>query len=133
MNKLAALAAQVLLLIAATVDAGAQALSWPRGMYCGGNQLIPEGSVLASKVKGVVLFDDDVMPNARVQVQVKGEANVLLEVTADSKGRFKVPSLRPGEYWLGVTQRGFNLHYWDLTVKRGSGTKVLRVALSLGN
>jgi hypothetical protein len=101
-------------------------------MYCGGNQLVLEGPLVASKVRGVVLFDDDVVPNARVQVQVKGETDVLLEVTADSKGRFKIPTLHPGEYWLGVTARGFNLHYWDLTVKRGTGTKELRVALSLG-
>jgi len=133
MNKPLVLAAHMLLLITTTVGAKAQDEPRPQGMYCGGNQMVPEGAVRASKARGVILFGDDVMPNARIQVQVKGKRDILVQVQADFSGRFKLPTLRPGDYWLGVSAPGFNLHYWDLTVTRRSGTKALRVALSLGN
>jgi hypothetical protein len=102
-------------------------------MYCGGNQLIPEGGLEASRIEGLVTDGHDgVFPNAQIQVQAKGRTDILLERIADQKGQFKLPALRPGQYWLGVSIRGFNLHYWDLTVKRGSGAKVLQVTLTPG-
>ncbi len=119
---------------AASLSAQARPRPWPQGMFCGGNELRFEGVLKASKVKGVVLFYDRsaALSDARVQVQIKGRTDILIEVTADAKGRFKLPDLRPGEYWLGVSSLGFNLHYWDLTINRSSGTKEVRVALSLG-
>jgi hypothetical protein len=120
-------------LIAVAVNVVAQSSFSPRGMWCGGNQLIAEGAIQASRVKGLV--EDgagSVFPNAWVQLQIKGQPEVLLNMQVDDKGRFKVPKLRPGGYWLGVTCNGFNLHYWDLTVKPGSGTKFLHVVLTPG-
>src|ERR1017187_2941030 len=96
--------------------AGAQDASRPQGMYCGGNEMIvsPE-PIRAAKVTGTVLDPTGLeLPGARIQLQVQGSNSILLDITADEKGRFHLPKLQPAAYWLGISRAGFNLHVWDL-------------------
>jgi hypothetical protein len=69
---------------------------------------------------------------ARVQVQLRGSDIILRDIEAGRKGRFHLPLLKPGRYWLGVSAPGFNLHVWELELRDHAGTKALRVELSLG-
>jgi hypothetical protein len=123
-----------LLILAVALGAAAQETNWPHGMYNGGNELVFVGVVNASSVIGVVVsrIGREVMPRARVQAQAKGHTGLVLDTAADDRGRFKIPSLLPGEYWLGVSSPGFNLHYYDLRIERRQPAKRLQVELSVG-
>ncbi len=82
MRLLPLVAAMVLL--AATADVGVLEQSRPQGMRCGGNQLIREGAIQAARVKGIV--EDGagaVFPNAWIQIQVKEQTEVLLNMQVD--------------------------------------------------
>ena len=105
---------------------------YPHGMYCGGNQLIDEGHLEASAVDIVVVDPSGYPLPARVQVQVVGRDDIILDRQVDEHGRLKMRSLPSGEYWLGISSRGFNLHYWRLSKSRKHPKKVLRVTLSFG-
>ena len=112
--------------------APAQVLDFPHGMYCGGNQLVYEGEFPASIIDVVVVDPSDYPVPARVQVQLVGRDDIVIDRHADKQGRLKLRSLRSGEYWLGVSYPGFNLHYWHRSESRKHRKKVLRVALSVG-
>ena len=101
-------------------------------MYCGGNQLVYQGELVASTLKMIVVDPSGAPVPARVQVQVLGRGEIIVDRYANDKGHFKLSGLRSGEYWLGVSSPGFNLHYWRLSKSRSHATKVLRVALSVG-
>jgi len=106
----------------------------PTGMFCGGNQMVQYAHpVRATKLSGAV-FDvlGAPLPGARVQVQIRGEETLLVDMTADNSGRFRLPKLRPGHYWLGVSADGFNLHVWDLRIVRLGWMKMLRPKLTIG-
>lgn len=97
-------------------------------MYCGGNEMIvaPE-PIRSAKVTGTVLDPTGLeLPGARIQLQVQGSNSILLDITADEKGRFHLPKLQPAAYWLGISRAGFNLHVWDLRITRSGGTVRLR-------
>src|SRR5258708_6533757 len=105
----------------------------PRGMYVGGNELRFEGNLEGSAIAGSVHDrEGNAIPRTRVQVQVQGRDEILKDSSADDKGRFKVRGLPAGQYWVGFSAPGFNLHYWHLTVARFRGRPYLQVALSLG-
>jgi len=106
----------------------------PSGMYCGGNQLIDEGRVTAKVITGIVVDPaGGEIAAARVQIQRVGRDGVLKEVASDDLGRFRVHRLPPGDYWLGVSTHGMNLHYWRWTIPRHrGGTSQLRVQLTVG-
>jgi hypothetical protein len=111
----------------------AQAAGIPDGMYCGGNQLIYEGQIEASALDiSVVDPAGAALPRARVQVQVRGKNGIRMDKHADKDGRLRVRGLTSGEYWLGTSALGFNLHYWRLTISSFRGWKKLRVTLSPG-
>ena len=102
-------------------------------MYCGGNQLIDTGSLSADRVTGTVVdLAGTAVPGAKIQVQVQGSEKILREIRATEQGTFRLPKLRPGVYWLGISSLGFNLHYWELRIVRREGPKAIRVELSLG-
>ena len=73
-----------------------------------------------------------VIPRARIQLQIQGSDEILLDIEADEKGRFRLPTLQPGMYWLGISSPGFNLHFWELRVVRDTGGKTVRAKLCLG-
>jgi hypothetical protein len=111
----------------------AQLPSTPHGMYCGGNEMRFEEDLKGSSVAGAIFDPTGVaIPRARVQVQIQGRDEILKDFSADDHGRFHLRGLRAGQYWLGISSAGFNLHYWRLTITRSSGEAKLRVALSLG-
>jgi hypothetical protein len=102
-------------------------------MYCGGGQLILEGDLIASAVDGTVVDPSGTtVPLARVQVQRRGSDIILKELHADDNGKFRIHRLAAGEYWLGVSYPGLNLHCWHLTVKHRAGRQRLRVTLTIG-
>jgi hypothetical protein len=115
--------------------AGAQDASAPQGMYCGGNEMIVSAEpIRAAKVTGTVLDPTGLeLPNARIQLQLKGSNSILLDITADAKGRFHLPKLQTAAYWLGISRAGFNLHVWDLRITRSGGTVRLKAKLTFGN
>jgi len=107
---------------------------YPRGMYCGGNQLVDEGQVTAKSVRGTVAdFYDVAIAGARIQVQRVGHEAIIKQVEADRFGRFKIRGLPSGEYWLGASAPGMNLHYrrW-LVPQRGGSEQYLKFKLSVG-
>jgi hypothetical protein len=112
--------------------APAQVEEYPHGMYCGGNQLIDKGHLEASAVNIVVVDPAGYPLPDRVQVQVVGRDDIILDRQVDEHGRLKVRSLPSGEYWLGISSRGFNFPYWRLSKSRKHPQKVLRVTLSFG-
>ena len=112
----------------------AQTADYPRGMYCGGNQIVDEGHIQASSV-GISVVDQtsgEAMPHARVQLQPVSHSKILIDRYTDKNGRFNLYGLEAGEYWLGSSIAGFNLHYWRLTISELYGRKKLVVKLSPG-
>ena len=105
----------------------------PRGMYCGGNQLVYAGSLRGAHVTGIILDPSGAaIRRARIQVQIQGSDKILQDFEADEEGRFRLPRLPSGSYWLGISSPGFNLHYWELKIVHRTRTTKLRVGLSLG-
>ena len=107
--------------------------SWPRVMFNGGNQLIPEGTLQASSLYGIVVHQihpDEVFPNARIQVQSKNRDKLFVNIQSDKNGRFTLPNLRPGGILAGRLSTW--LQFWTLSIRRKSGKRHLRVELSLG-
>jgi carboxypeptidase family protein len=85
----------------------------PRGMFIGGNELRDMGKLRAEQVGGSVVDPNgSEIGRARIQIQVQGSEKILRDIAADEKGRFRLPSLPQGIYWLGVSSPGFNLHFW---------------------
>ena len=110
-----------------------EAAQSPHGMYCGGNQLVDMGGLQAASVSGMV--EDQAgtaIPHARVQLQVQSSGKLVRNMRADDHGRFTLSHLRPGDYWVGISSPGFNLHYWHLHVVRHGHSISLRAELSLG-
>jgi len=104
------------------------------GMYCGGNQIIQlSHPIRAANVMGTVLNQSGAtIPGARIQLQIQGSDSLLVDITADEIGRFRLPRMQQGAYWLGISAPGFNLHVWDLRIVRFGGTKKLSPKLTLG-
>ena len=106
---------------------------FPRGMYCGGNQLVYAGSLRDVHVTGLIVDSSGAaIPRARIQLQIQGSDKILRDAEADETGRFRLPRLPKGSYWLGISSPGFNLHYWELNIVHRARTTTLRVELSLG-
>jgi hypothetical protein len=102
-------------------------------MYCGGNEIVNEGRIEASSLAiSVVDSNGEAMPHARVQVQAVGRSKMLIDREADKNGRFDLHGLEPGEYWLGSSIGGWNLHYWRLSISESYGRKKLLIKLSIG-
>ena len=120
-----------LLVLAAGVVSSAQDLRFPRGMYCGGNQLVYVGLLRSARM---IVTDPSgaAIPRARIQAQIQGAEKILFDIKTDAKGRFRSPRLPKGSYWLGISSRGFNLHYWEWKVVDRPRTVTLQVELSLG-
>lgn len=114
------------------------ALSWPearypRGMYCGGNQLVDMGGLRAARIDGTVEDPTGApIPHARVQVQLQKSGKLVRDLEADDRGRFTLTHLHAGDYWLGISSYAFNLHLWRLQVVHGGRRISLRAELSLG-
>ena len=116
-----------------SVTLSAQMVEVPRGMYCGGNQLVSMGLLRAVRVAGKVVDPTGALiPRARVQVQIQGHPEILRDIEADERGRSHLPHLQAGIYWLGVSSPGFNLHFWALQIDRHAGKQTLTVELSVG-
>jgi hypothetical protein len=102
-------------------------------MYCGGNQIVYEGEIHASRLSGTVVDSAGYpLSSARVQIQITASDKVLYEFTANRDGSFNILSLPPRDYWIGASTPGFNLHYWLWTVAPNGGPKTLRIQLSPG-
>jgi len=120
-------------LVCASAAFSADKPQFPQGMYCGGNQLIDMGGLRASSVAGVVEDPSgDVIPHARVQLQVQGSAKLVRNIESDERGRFTLSHLRPGDYWLGISASGLNLHFWHLQVVHGAHRISLTAKLTVG-
>jgi hypothetical protein len=103
-------------------------------MYCGGNEIIQYSRhIRARSLKGTV-FDQlgATVAEARIQVQRQGSDALVVDITADGNGQFRLPKLEPGAYWLGISKYGFQLHVWDLRIVRIGWLKVLKSKLSVG-
>jgi len=114
--------------------AWAQSGPGPKGMYCGGNQIIQlSRPIRAANVMGTVLDQSGAtIPGARIQLQIQGSESLLVDITADENGRFRLPKVQRGAYWLGISTPGFNLHVWDLRIVRFGRTKKLSPKLTVG-
>jgi hypothetical protein len=103
-------------------------------MYCGGNEIIQYSRhIRARSLKGTV-FDQSgaTVAHARIQVQRQGSDTLVVDITADENGRFRLPKLEPGAYWLGISKYRFQLHVWDLRMVRIGWSKDLKSKLSVG-
>jgi hypothetical protein len=103
-------------------------------MYCGGNEIIQYSRHIRTRsLKGTV-FDQwgATVAAARIQVQWQGSDALVVDITADENGRFHLPKLKPGTYWLGISKYGFQLHVWDLRIVRIGWSKDLKSKLSVG-
>lgn len=109
-----------LLILLVVFPAQAQDSPAPRGMYCGGNQIVGNANrIRAREISGTV-FDSTgyVLPNAHIQLQVQGKDPHLVDAMANERGDFCLRGLPPGLYWLGIAAPGFNLHIWEVRVVR---------------
>jgi hypothetical protein len=124
----------LILLLASSEAAWTQGAPGPKGMYCGGNETIQYSrSIRARSLRGTVFDQLSVtVAAARVQVQRRGSEALVLDITADENGRFRLPKLEPGAYWLGISKSGFQLHVWDLRIVRFGWPKDLKPKLSVG-
>jgi hypothetical protein len=61
-----------------------------------------------------------------------GQDTLVVDITADENGRFRLPKLAQGAYWLGISKYGFQLHVWDLRIVRFGWSKDLKPKLSVG-
>ena len=105
----------------------------PHGMYCGGNQLVDMGGLQAESISGIV--EDQAgaaIPHARVQVQIQSSGKLVRDIRADNRGRFTLSHLRTGDYWVGISSPGFNLHFWHLHAVHHGHNISLRAELSAG-
>lgn len=103
-------------------------------MYCGGNEIIQYSRRLRARSLRGTVFDRSgaTVAAARVQVQRQGSDALVVDITADENGRFRLPKLEPGAYWLGISKYGFQLHVWDLRIVRLGWSKDLKSKLSVG-
>jgi hypothetical protein len=105
------------LLLAFAMALSPQKPDYPRGMHGGGNQLIDMGLLEAARVEGTVTDSSGYsIPRARIQLQLQGSGEIVREMEADDKGYFRLPRLRRGTYWLGISAPGMNLNFWDLRI-----------------
>jgi hypothetical protein len=135
MSRSRALAKSAMLwLLLASQAAWAQVPPGPRGMYSGVNEVIQfSRPIRARSLRGTVFYgDDETVAAARIQVQRQGSDALVVDITADENGRFRLPSLEPGAYWLGITKSGCKLNVWDLHIVRFGWSKHLKSTLSLG-
>ena len=103
-------------------------------MYCGGNEIIQYSRRIRARSLSGTVFDQsgETIPAARIQVQRQGSDGLVVDITADENGRFRLPMLEPGAYWLGISKYGFQLHVWNLRVVRLGWPKDLKPKLSVG-
>ena len=112
---------------------GAEPQHGPHGLYCGGKERVYEGALRASRVTGIVRSAArKIVPKARVQIQQEGQRNILIDRPVGRDGRFRLPNIPPGKYWLGISSPGFNLHYWHVTIVREARQKIVRTELTVG-
>jgi hypothetical protein len=116
----------------AQLGAFGQIAETPRGMYCGGNQLIDEGRIAASVLIIHVADPSGAAIPARIQVETVGRTELTVDKFANARGEIRLRGLPAGNYWLGTSSPGFNLHFWRLSVPRSGKRKSLNVVLSLG-
>lgn len=92
-----------------------------------------EEVIRAARLEGDIL-DPSGSPifHATVQIQAHNSAQMIVDEKADDRGHFITPKLKSGRYWFGVSSPGFNLHVWDVQIKRRAGLKKLTVKLSVG-
>ena len=121
-------------LLLASQTAWPQVSPGPKGMYCGGNEIIQYSRHIRARGLGGTVFDQSgaTVAAARIQVQLQGADTLVVDITADENGRFRVPKLEPGAYWLGISKYGFQLHVWDLRIVRLGWSKELKSKLSVG-
>lgn len=95
--------------------------------------MVDEGSLKARRLRVLVLDPSGAsISGARVQVQRKRKSGIFREFTTGEDGMARV-LIPAGRYWLGISSPGFNLHYWDLTIRPfGFAWTNLRIPLSLG-
>ncbi len=121
-------------LLLASQTAWTQVPPGPKGMYCGGNEIIQYSRRIRARSLRGTIFDQTgaTVAAARVQVQRQGSDTLVVDMTADDNGQFHLPKLAPGAYWLGISKSGFQLHVWDLRVVRFGWSKDLKPKLSVG-
>jgi hypothetical protein len=121
-------------LLLASQAVWAQGPPGPKGMYCGGNEMIQYSRCIrARSVRGTVFdLSGATVAAARIQVQRQGSDALVVDITTDESGRFRLPKLEPGAYWLGISKYGFQLHVWDLRIVRLGRAKDLQPKLSVG-
>lgn len=126
----------VITLLLASQTAWAQLPPGPKGMYCGGNEIIQYSRRIRARSLSGTVFDQsgETIPAARIQVQRQGSDGLLVDITADENGRFRLSRLEPGSYWLGISKSkyGFQLHVWDVRVVHVGWLKDLKPKLSVG-
>jgi hypothetical protein len=122
-------------LVATVAFAQSQPSAKPIGMYNGGNETVTYArSIRATGVSGTVVdsVESTSIPRARVQVQIQGSGSILVDVTADARGRFRLPKLNTGTYWLGISASGFDISIWSLHIVRVGLRKKLVARLHIG-
>ena len=124
----------VFTLLLASQTAWAQLPPGPKGMYCGGNEIIQYSRRIRARSLSGTVFDQsgETIPAARIQVQQQGSDGLVVDITADENGRFRLPMLEPGAYWLGISKYGFQLPVWNLRAVRLGWPKDLKPKLAVG-
>jgi hypothetical protein len=126
--------AAMLSLLLASETAWAQVPPGPKGMYCGGNEMIQYSRHIRARSLSGTVFDQagGTIATARIQVQRQGSDGLVVDITANENGQFRLPKLEPGAYWLGISKYGFQLHVWELRIVRVGWSKYLKPKLSVG-
>ena len=103
-------------------------------MYNGGNERVQYARpIRAASLSGTVADITGVpVPGARVQVQAQGQKVLIVDIKAGERGGFRLPQLRRGNYWIGISAYGFDLHVWELHIVRFGGSKKLNARLHVG-
>jgi hypothetical protein len=82
------------------------------------------GSLRAGRLDGTVIDPSgSVIPQARVQVQIRGSEKIVCDLRADGQGHFHLPHLRPGRYWMGVSSGGLTFTFGNSKLARTRASK----------
>ena len=85
----------LILLLVGSEAAWAQSSPGPKGMYCGGNEIVQYSRPIRARNLTGTVFDQSgaTIAAARIQVQRQGSETLILDITADENGRFLLPKL----------------------------------------
>ena len=97
--------------------------------YANASCVIEEQKPVTSLSRQIVSSDGKPVADADISVRDDRD-NMLSETTSDSRGVYRVPALKPGQYRIWIRARGYMRYSYTLVISRGaSETKLSQVRM----